>query len=144
LINHERLPKKTFVKTLFSSEFELGCFYAEPDLIQKFMPISPMRVTQSIEESGTLQGYDAMKEAMAMKIIEQTSSSRNISTDIPATDGGVTAPAVAKTGKSIFARVFDAITESQMKRTDREGKVFLGERLMQSQYRKIADEADGV
>lgn len=103
-----------------------------------------MRVTQSIEESGTLQGYDAMKEAMAMKIIEQTSSSRNISTDIPATDGGVTAPAVAKTGKSIFARVFDAITESQMKRTDREGKVFLGERLMQSQYRKIADEADGV
>src|SRR5450759_1892937 len=77
-------------------------------------------MTQSIEESGTLQGYDAMKEAMAMKIIEQTSSSRNISTDTHATDGGVTAPAVAKTGKGICARVFDAIAESQMKRTERE------------------------
>ena len=94
------------------------------------------RVTQSIEESGTLQGYDAMKEAMAMKIIEQTSSSRNISTDIHATDVGVTAPAVAKTGKGIFARVFDAITESQMKRTEREGRVFLGERSPQSQNRR--------
>ena len=91
-------------------------------------------MTQSIEESGTLQGYDAMKEAMAMKIIEQTSSLRN--TDIHATDGGVTAPAVAKAGKGIFARVFDAITESQMKRTDREGRVFLGERSPQSQNRR--------
>jgi len=61
-----------------------------------------------------------MGEATAMKIIEQTSSSRNISTDIHATDVGVTAPAVAKTGKGIFARVFYAITESQMKRTERE------------------------
>jgi hypothetical protein len=101
-------------------------------------------MTQSIGESGTLQGYDAMKEAMAMKIIEQTSSSRNISTDIHATDGGVTAPAIAKTGKGFFARVFDAITESQMKRTEREGRVFLGERSPQSQYRSIADEADGA
>jgi hypothetical protein len=101
-------------------------------------------MTQSIGESGTLQGYDAMKEAMAMKIIEQTSSSRNISTDIHATDGGVTAPAIAKTGKGFFARVFDAITESQMKRTEREGRVFLGERSPQTLYRSIADEADGA
>jgi hypothetical protein len=78
-----------------------------------------------------------------MTIMAQTSS-RNISTDIPATDGGVTAPAVAMNGKGIFARLFDAITISQMKRTDREGKVFLGERSMHSQYRKITDEADGV
>ena len=76
-----------------------------------------------------------MGEATAMKIIGLPSS-RNISTDIPATDGGVTAPAVAKTGKGIFARVFDAITESQMKRTEREGRVFLGERSPQSQNRR--------
>jgi hypothetical protein len=58
-----------------------------------------------------------MGEATAMKIIGLPSS-RNISTDIPATDGGVTAPAVAMTGKGIFARVFNAITKSQMKRTE--------------------------
>jgi hypothetical protein len=34
--------------------------------------------------------------------------------------GRVTAPAVVKTGKSIFARVLDAIAESQMKRAERE------------------------
>jgi hypothetical protein len=107
------------------------------------MPISPIRVTQSIEESETLQGYNVMEGATAMKIMGLPSS-RNISTDIPATDGGVTAPAVAKTGKGVFTRVLDAITESQMKRTDREGKVFLGEGKMQSQYNKNAGEADGV
>jgi predicted ATPase len=77
-----------------------------------------------------------MGEATAMKIIEQTSSSRNISTDIHATDVGVTAPAVAKTGKGIFARVFYAITESQMKRTEREGRVFLDGSSTQSQNRR--------
>jgi len=34
--------------------------------------------------------------------------------------GRVTAPAAAKTGKGIFARVLDAIAESQMKRAERE------------------------
>jgi hypothetical protein len=71
-------------------------------------------------------------------------SSHNITADIQAADGGVAAPAVAKTGNGFFARVLDAIIQSQMTRTEREGRVFLGERSPQSQYRSIADEADGA
>jgi hypothetical protein len=136
LINHGRLPEKIFRKDLYFQEnLDLAAFMQSPISSKCFLSISPIRVTQSIEKNESLQDCDVIEEAMARKIMGLTSS-RNISTDIHATDGGVTAPAVAKTGKGIFARVLDTIAESQTKRTEREGRVFLDGSSTQSQNRR--------